>query len=124
MNKGLKVLKEVGIALIILLAIAATMAFLFIDKIPIAVEIPEADAYISVNRADFIVATNGIEDAQNETVVYQSTTQDLEIYSDEYRYTSGKVEPLTNPTPGKSDIPTDIIVDEQPSGDAKIEEKK
>ena len=112
MKKTLKILREIGIALVLLVGIIAAMAFLFVDKIPIAVEIPEAGVYVKVDRNDFAVATNGIEDAQNETVVYQSTTTDLEIYSDELRYTSGKTEPLTNPEPGVSDIPTDIIVQE------------
>ena len=109
MEKAKKIFKEIGIAVIILAGIAVAAMVLFVDKIPIAVEIPKPATYVLVDRSDFIVATNGIEDAQNETVVYQSTTADLELYTDELRYTTGKTEPLTNPDPGISDIPTDII---------------
>lgn len=122
MEKAKKVFKEIGIALVILAGIAVAGLFLFVDRIPIAVEIPEPEEYILVDRSDFIVATNGIEDAQNETVVYQSTSADLELYTEELRYTTGKTEPLTNPTPGISDIPTDVIRSETTtSGDATTE---
>jgi len=109
MSKSVKVLKEIGIALLILTGIIICMVYLFVTKIPIAVEVPEADIYVSVDRNDYAVATNGIEDAQNETVIYQSTNAELEQYTEDLRYTTGKTEPLTNPTPGVSDIPTDII---------------
>ena len=117
MEKAKKVFKEIGIALILLVGLAIAALFLFVDKIPIAVEIPQPEVYVQVDRSDYTVATNGIEDAQNATVVYESTTKDLEQYTDELRYTTGKTEPLTNPDPGISDIPTDIIQDEV-SGDS------
>ena len=112
MERVKKIFKEIGLGLVVLAGIAIAVMFLFIDKIPIAVEIPEPKVYVTVDRSDFIVATNGIEDAQNETVIYQSTNADLELYTDELRYSTGKTEPLTNPNPGISDIPTDIITDE------------
>ena len=123
MEKAKKVFKEIGIALILLAGIAIVALFLFVDKIPIAVEIPEPEVYVQVDRGDFTVATNGIEDAQNETVVYQSTSADLDLYTDELRYTTGKTEPLTNPDPGISDIPTDVIRDDV-SGDVEENTKK
>ena len=109
MKKFLKVLKEVGIALAAFLCVIGARAYLFIKKIPIADEIPQAAHMNLPPETDFAVATGGIENAQNETVVYQSTTTDLENYGSELRYISGKTEPLSNSSTGTSDIPTDVI---------------
>lgn len=122
MSKALKVLKEIGLVLILIAGIAIGALFLFVDKIPIAVDIPEPEVYVLVNRGEFSVATNGIEDAQNETVIYQSTSADLDLYTDELRYTTGKTEPLTNPDPGIPDIPTDVIRDNV-SGEQTVTKK-
>lgn len=113
MEKAIKVFREIGIAILILACIAVAALVLFVDKIPIAVEIPKPELYILVDRSDFIVETNGIEDAQNETVIYESTTEDLDLYTDELRYSTGKTEPLANGNSGVSDIPTDIIQPQQ-----------
>ena len=121
MEKAKKVFKEIGFALAFLALLAIAGLFLFVDKIPIAVDIPEPAVYAMVDRSDFIVATNGIEDAQNETVVFQSTSADLDLYTDELRYITGKTEPLTNPNPGVPDIPTDVIATETP-GSAETNE--
>lgn len=109
MGKAKKILKDVGLFLLIAAICAVAGVFLFVEKIPVAVEIPDAKTYAKIDKSDYIVETNGIEDAQNETVVYQSTSADLELYTEELRYTTGKTEPLTNPDPGVSDIPTDVI---------------
>ena len=109
MKKAIKVLRELGIALLVLAAAGVAMIFLFVNKMPIAIEIPEAEVYVKVDRNDFAVATNGIEDAQNETVVYESTTIDLETYTDELRYITGKTEPLTITYTETSDLPTEVI---------------
>lgn len=114
MKKGLKILKEVAIALGLIVAVIAVAAVVFIDKIPIAIEIPEAEVYASIDKSEFIVSTDGIENAQSATVIYQSTSIELENYGSDLRYISGRTEPLTSSEPSKSDIPTDIIgVDSQ-----------
>lgn len=109
MKKGLKILKEVGIALLLIVGVIIVAAIVFIDKIPIAIEIPEAESYVTVDRDEFLVANDGIENAQSATVIYESTSTDLENYGTDLRYISGRIEPLTNGEPGASDIPTDII---------------
>jgi hypothetical protein len=109
MKKFLKILKEVGIALAAFLCVIGALAYLFIIKIPIADEIPQVAHMNLPPETDFAVATGGIENAQNETVVYQSTTTDLENYGSELRYISGKTEPLSNSSTSTSDIPTDVI---------------
>ena len=115
MDKTKMIFKEIGIALVVIVAIVVLALILFVEKIPIAVNIPEPEVYKEVDRSDYAVATNGIEDAQNETVIYQSTTADLELYTDELRYTTGKTEPLTSLDSEVSDIPTDVIENQSSS---------
>lgn len=109
MKKGLKVLKEIGIALLLIIGVLVVAVIVFMDKIPIAVEVPEPEVYVTVDRDEFLVANDGIENAQSATVIYQSTDVELENYGSELRYISGRTEPLTNSEPSTSDIPTDII---------------
>ena len=109
MKKGLKVLKEIGIALLLIVGVVIVAAIVFIDKIPIAIEIPEPEVYVTVDRDEFLVANDGIENAQSATVIYESTSTDLENYGSDLRYISGRTEPLTNSDSSTADIPTDII---------------
>lgn len=109
MKKGIKVLKELAIALGLIFAVAAVAVVVFIDKIPIAVEIPEPEVYASIDKNDFIVSTDGIENAVADTVVYQSTPLELANYGSELRYISGRAEPLTSGDYIAADIPKDII---------------
>lgn len=109
MKKALKVIKEIGIVVGFLIGIIALGGFAFWNKFPVAVEIPEPEVYVKINKGDYSVATGGIENAQNATVIYQSTSVDLERYDDELRYSTGRTEPLGKPEPAIADIPTDII---------------
>ncbi len=115
MNKAVKVLKEIGIALLLLLGVILIVGIVFIDKIPIAVKVPEPEVYVLVDRDEYLVAYDGIENAQSATVIYESTSSDLTSYGDDIRYISGRTEPLSSSTPGTSDIPTDVISKEEPT---------
>ena len=109
MKSAIKIIKEIGIIVGFLVGIIALGAFAFWSKFPIAVEIPQPEVYVMIDKGDYAVATGGIEDAQNETVIYQSTPIDLEKYDEELRYTTGRTEPLGSAGTAIVDIPTDII---------------
>ena len=110
MGRVLKIILGILAVIAILAAACVVLVIVFKDKIPIGVEVPEAEVYEAINRSQYIVATNGIEDARNATVVYESTGGELEQYGNELRYISGKIEPLVSvqdPTLTR-DIPTDL----------------
>lgn len=109
MKKALKVLKEIGIGVGLFAGVSLGLVIFLRAKVPIDVAIPQANSCNKIDKDDFLVANDGIENAQSETVIYQSTTGDLEIYGSELRYISGTTEPFTTNQPGTSDIPTDVI---------------
>ncbi len=110
MKNVLKILLGIVAVVALLAAASIALVFVFKDKIPIGVEVPKPEVYEAINRSQYIVATNGIEDARNATVVFESTGGELEQYGHELRYISGKIEPLVSvqdPTLTR-DIPTDL----------------
>ena len=105
MKKSLKILKEIGIGIALILVVGVAAVIVFKERIPIAVDIPEPEVYVAVDKNEYLVATDGIENAQSATVIYQSTNIDLENYGSELRYISGATEPFEIPEPNDSDIP-------------------
>ena len=110
MKQALRIIISILIGIVVVIAAAVIIAFVFKEKVPIGVDVPKAEKYEDVNRADFVVATNGIEDeGKNDIVIYESTNSELEHYGQELRYISGRIEPLTGQEEMKPDIPTDYI---------------
>ena len=109
MKKALKILKEVGIGVGLFAGVSLGLVVFLRAKVPIDVAIPEANNCNTIDKNDYLVANDGIENAQGATVIYESTTGDLDIYGSELRYISGTTEPFSTSQPGTSDIPTDVI---------------
>lgn len=109
MKKALKILKEVGIGVGLFVGVSLGLVVFLRAKVPIDVAIPEANDCNKIDKNDYLVANDGIENAQSATVIYESTTGDLDIYGSELRYISGTTEPFSTGQPGTSDIPTDVI---------------
>lgn len=111
MKKWQRVLKEIGLDLLLLVIVVLVTAGIFANKNlkTFTLNIPEPEVYASIDKDDYLVANDGIENAQAETVVYQSTTNDLEMYGSDYRYSTGTTEPFTNSNATTPDIPTDVI---------------
>ena len=111
MKKLLGMLGSIFISILIIVGAGITLTVIFKDRVPILEEVPEPKEYKALNRREYVVATNGIENAQSATVVYESTNWELEQYGQDLRYISGKIEPLTtlNDPALSADIPTDIF---------------
>ena len=112
MKKFVKIFLGFLVIVAILAVASVILVIVFKDKIPIGVEVPKPEVYEAINRSQYIVATNGIEDARNATVVYESNGSELEQYGSELRYISGKIEPLVSVQDSTltRDIPSDISV--------------
>lgn len=113
MKKALKILKEVGIGIVLFATVSIALVIFLRSKVPIDVKIPEPAVCNTIDKEEFLVANDGIENAQSATVIYQSTTGDLEIYGSELRYISGTTEPFSTSQSTTSDIPTDVIAKQQ-----------
>ncbi len=111
MKQALKIIVTILIGIVLVIGASVVIAYVFKDKVPIGVEIPEAEKYTDINRPDYVVSSGGIFNAENERVIYESTNSELEYYGQELRYISGRTEPLTNPKdPLPRDIPSDYIL--------------
>ena len=111
MKNFLGILGSILITVLIIAGVGITLTVVFRDRVPILEEVPEPKVYAGINRREYVVATRGIENAENPTVIYESTGWELERYGQELRYISGKIEPLTSLyDPAISpDIPTDVF---------------
>ena len=111
MKKLIGIFGSILITILIIGGAGVALTVVFKDRVPILEEVPEPKVYEALNRKEYVVATNGIEDARNATVVYESTDWELEKYGQELRYISGKIEPLTSTGDPAitSDIPTDVF---------------
>ena len=103
----MRILKELGIALLFLLLILGVLAFAFYDKVPFGTKVPEPIDYANINRDDYNVRGN-VEDQANATQTYETSTSQLEEYLTEKIVSPGRFDPF-NPIESVSDVPTEIV---------------
>lgn len=104
----LRILKELGIAIIFILLIVAILAFAFKDKVPFGTEVPEAVKYTVVDRDDFKVGDAGVEDKKNPDQVYQTSAKQLEEYITEKIVSPGRIAPFDS-IESVPDVPSEIV---------------
>lgn len=104
----LRILKELGIALIFILLIVAILAFAFRDKVPFGTDVPEAVNYTVVNREDFKVGDTGVEDKKNPDQVYQTSAKQLEEYITEKIVSPGRIAPFDS-IESVPDVPSETV---------------
>lgn len=107
MKVFLRILKELGIALVLLLMVLAVIVFTFYDKVPFGVEVPDAISYTSVDKADYVVSGN-LENATADTKVYFSTSGDLQNMETEKIVIPGSAHPFKNVS-SESDLPSERV---------------
>lgn len=103
----MRILKELGIALLFLLLILAVLAFAFYDKVPFGKQIPESIKYTNINKDDY-KPKGDVEDKANATQTYETSTSQLESYLTEKIVSPGRFDPF-NPINSVSDVPTEKI---------------
>ena len=103
----MRILKELGIALLFLLLILGVLAFAFYDKVPFGTKVPEPIDYANINRDDYNVRGN-VENQANATQTYETSTSQLEEYLTEKIVSPGRFDPF-NPIESVSDVPTEIV---------------
>lgn len=92
-----KVMKEVIIMLILILAILLVLGIFFYDYIPMNKVVPKIEAYEAPNHVK-----EELEEAMDETqntmapIVYEITDKDLNLYEKTKDYQKGKVNPFAN----------------------------
>lgn len=116
----LRILKELGIALLFLLLILGVIAFVFYDKVPLGKVIPDSVKYTKIDQTQFKVTGEGIEDKKAATQTYETSASHLEEYLTEKIVNPGRFEPFS-PITSEPDIPSErvgsgIVGDEAQNG--------
>ena len=109
MDVFLRVLKEIGIALVLLLVVLAVVAFAFYDKVPFGVVVPDSVSYTSIEQSDYVVSGN-LENVTADTKVYNSTSSDLQLMETEKIVVPGSAHPFQNVS-SETDLPFEKVAE-------------
>ena len=104
----LRILKELGIAMLFLLLILGVIAFVFYDKVPLGKVIPESVKYTKIDQAQYSVNGEGVEDKAAATQTYETSPSQLEEYLTEKIVNPGRFEPFS-PVTSEPDIPSERV---------------
>ncbi len=102
-----KVLKEVGIALILILVIASVAVIAFYKQIPFAKQIPESINYTSIDKSEYEVRGD-VEDTRNDTETYMSSAKELRYYELVKLVLPGRIYPFGSINSG-TDLPSESV---------------
>lgn len=104
----LRILKETGIAILVLVLVGAAIWFLFQKQLPfLGQEIPEPIEYAEINKADFDIKGD-IEDETNPTQTYEATTNHLDGYEANRYVSTGLPNPFSSNN-AEPDVPTERV---------------
>jgi hypothetical protein len=103
----IKLLKEIGISLLLLVVLSAVIILAFYDKIPFRKEIPDTISYKNIDLSQYGVRG----DVENETAAtkrYEASNSEFEVFEIESRYLPGKINPFSEIT-ATTDLPTEVV---------------
>ena len=106
-KKILLTIKEVAIILMVIVVVAFGGLFVFKNYIPYNIEIPNAEKYVQLVKSNYQVVGD-IQDAQDATETFSTSSSELEIYQTEVRYVPGTVNPFKNGG-GENDLPNELV---------------
>lgn len=102
-----KVLKEIGIAFILILVIAGVAVIAFYKQIPFAKQIPESINYTSIDKTKYDVRGD-VENVKNDTETYMSSAKELRYYELIKLVLPGRVYPFGSINSG-TDLPSEYV---------------
>ncbi|MBO5142595.1 MAG: hypothetical protein J6C46_06300 [Clostridia bacterium] len=104
----LRILKETGIAIIVLALVALVVWLLFQKQIPfLGKSIPNAIEYAEINKADFDIEGD-IESETNPTQTYEPTNAQLNGYEEGRYVSTGLPNPFSSNN-AEPDVPTERV---------------
>ena len=107
MEKFWLIAREIGISLLIIALVVTGGFFLFKESYPSGLEVPEAKQYVKLKREDYKVVGD-IQNAQNPTEIFATTSPELDLYQTEIRYVTGSVNPFVSEG-SQTDLPTEVV---------------
>lgn len=114
MDIFLRILKETGIAIIVLVLVALVVWFLFHKQLPfLGQDIPEAVEYAEISKADFDIEGD-IESETNPTQTYEATNEQLNGYLKDRYLTTGLPNPFSS-NHAETDVPSERVTITNPT---------
>ena len=105
----LNILKEVGIAIVIIVILAAVVFIAFKDKIPYGMEIPKGDKYVQADSKEYSAASNNrLENIKQITVTHETEPIQITNAENDVRMQTGKATPFGD-IDSNSDLPTEKV---------------
>lgn len=110
MNKVLLgILREIGIALVILVVLAAVTVFAFKDQLPYDEKIPKGEEYVRANMKTYSVSsTDRLSEINSVTITHEANQGQIIAAENEVRIQTGKYTPFGT-IDGTTDIPTERV---------------
>lgn len=104
----LRILKETGIAIIVLFLVAFLVWFLFQNQLPfLGKTIPDPVQYAGINKSDFDIEGD-IEDETNPTETHIVTQEQSQGFESERYVSTGVINPFST-EPAESDVPSERV---------------
>lgn len=108
-EKVIAILKEIGIALVMLVILGAVTVGVFYDKIPFGKEIPKGEEYAKVNKEEYSVSSHDrLAEVKAITVTHEANGNQITQAENDVRLSSGKYTPFGTIS-GTSDLPSEKI---------------
>ncbi len=105
----LNILKEIGIAIVIIVILAAVVFIAFKDKIPYGMEIPKGDKYVQADSKEYSAASNNrLENVKQITVTHETEPIQITNAENDVRMQTGKATPFGD-IDSNSDLPTEKV---------------
>lgn len=107
MEKFWLIAREIGYTILIIAFVVGGGFFFFKDKHPQKIEIPVAKQYVKLDQSKYQVVGD-IQNAQNATQTFETTTSELDIYQTEVRYVQGSTNPFVANN-SQTDLPSEVV---------------
>lgn len=104
----LNILKEIGIAIGILVILLALVVVTFKDQLPYDEEVREADEYVKADLKEYSISSNRIEEVTAITVTHEADSSQIVEAENQVRIQTGKNTPFGSIS-GTSDLPTEKV---------------
>ena len=110
----LRILKETGIAIVVLMLVALVVWVLFKEQLPfLGQEIPESIEYVEINKSDFDIEGD-IESETNPTQTYEATNEQLNGFVSDRIISTGLPNPF-NSNSAEADVPSERVTISNPT---------
>lgn len=104
----LRILKEIGIAIVALILVSLVVWLLFKNHVPfLGQDIPDPIDYVQINKSDFDIKGD-IESETNPTLTYEATDGQLEGLESGRYVSTGGPNPFTADS-SESDVPSEMV---------------